>query len=161
MKLGLESISIPQGRYSLSFDNFEHGEALVPIIIEEIKLDYHSEYGEINKMDFQVGREPTLDAFLEYLNIPKSKLKDYSITEFNHSGIANAEHLIDGKIVNVWHKYENEPAVLFEAELEDGSYIASLRINACGNMASWEAELWEHLLVSHSWFFDGYKPCCP
>ncbi|WP_459210668.1 hypothetical protein [Aquimarina rhabdastrellae] len=131
--LGKHEIIIPAGQYDVDRSNFEFGEVKVPIIAKDIVLDYHEDYGTILKKDYPVRREFTQEAYFKDLNISKRDLEKYQIIEAEFSGIAYAEHLIDGKIIHVWHKYEKEPVSIFEGVLHDGTPVSSHRIFGCGN----------------------------
>ncbi|WP_103070407.1 hypothetical protein [Aquimarina sediminis] len=132
-ELGMQEIIIPAGVYEVDRSNFEHGEARVPFKGNEIVLDYHEDYGTINIKDYAVGRGTSLGSFLKDLNITKNDLKKYQIVEAKFTGTAYAEHLINGKIIHVWHKYENEPVFMFEGVLNNGRPVTSQRISWCGN----------------------------
>ncbi|WP_299260328.1 hypothetical protein [uncultured Aquimarina sp.] len=131
--LGMQEIIIPAGVYEVDRNNFEHGEVKVPFEGKGIVLDYHEDYGRILAKDYAVGRKSSLEAFLKDLNITENDLKRHQIIEAKFTGTAYAEHLIDGKIIQVWHKYENEPVFMFEGVLNDGRPVNSQRISWCGN----------------------------
>ncbi|MDY8134901.1 hypothetical protein [Aquimarina sp. 2201CG5-10] len=132
-ELGKREIIIPAGRYSVDRSNFEHGEVTVPYMGKDIILDYHEDYGTIQKKDYPVKREFTLASFLKDLNITENDLKRHQVIEAEFTGIAYAEHLVDGKIIYVWHKYEKEPVSVFEGVLNDGKPVTSQRVHWCGN----------------------------
>lgn len=131
--LGMEEITIPAGVYKVDRSNFEYGEVKVPFRGKEITLDYHEDYGTIKTKDYPVGRKVTLESFLEDLKITKKDLKRYQIVEAKFTGIAYTEHVVNDKLIYVWHRYNNEPVSVFEGVLNDGKPISSQRIHWCGN----------------------------
>ncbi|WP_438711973.1 hypothetical protein ACSTS3_05725 [Aquimarina muelleri] len=131
--LGMDEIIIPAGVYKVDRSNFEHGEVKVPFKGKEITLDYHEDYGTIHAKDYPVGGKVTLESFLEDLNITKNDLKRYQIVEAKFTGVAYTEHLVNNKLIYVWHKYNNEPVSVFEGVLNDGKPVSLQRIHWCGN----------------------------
>ena len=131
--LGKASITIPRGSYRVNMGTFEHGEALVPIISRDIELDMHPDYGRISKEAHPMGATATFEDFLFAFGIEESDLAEYQLTEAKFTGTALAEHLIEGKVVYVWHEYVDEPVTVFEGKLLDGRPIVSQRIHFCGN----------------------------
>lgn len=131
--LGKASITIPKGSYRVNKGTFEHGEALVPIVSRDIALDTHPVYGRVSKEAYPMGGGASFEDFLFAFGIEERDIESYQMTEAKFTGTALAQHLIDGEVVYVWHKYEGEPVTVFEAVLTDGRPISSQRIHFCGN----------------------------
>lgn len=131
--LGKASVTIPKGEYRVNKENFEHGEALVAVVTEDITLDSHPTFGTVSKEDYPMGGGTSLDDFLGALGLSERDLDSYQLTEAKFTGIALAQHRIEGEVVYVWHKYEDEPVTIFEAVRTNGQVVTSQRIHFCGN----------------------------
>lgn len=103
---------------------------------DEIRLDYHEKYGTIKADEYPMeprGTEITLETFLEKTDIKKEDIADYRITERRFSGIGLAEHRIDGEVVQVYHKYDNQPVQVLEGTTHDGRRFIVIIIIICSN----------------------------
>lgn len=132
-RLGVKEITVRAGNYRIDYTNLEHGEAVVPINVREIQVDQHDVYGEVDSRAYPVGGGLTAEAFMEDLGVTPDDLEEYHVLEGRFTGTAYAEHRINGEIVYVWHKYENEPIFLFEGRLNNGGRVSMSRISWCGN----------------------------
>ena len=111
---------------------------VVKVNDQEYQLDYHPKYGEVpaNKypMDPQGLTEPTLDTFLERSGINEEEIANFSIERDRFSGIGLAQHRMpDGNVIEVAHRFENEPIYRFQGELRDGTSFRIIIIIICSN----------------------------
>ena len=105
-------------------------------IDQEIRLDYHEEYGTIRAKDYPMRpleTKVTLETFLKKANINREDLVEYEINEERFTGIGLAEHLIRGEVVQVYHRYENEPIQSFKAITKDGETHYIVLVLVCSN----------------------------
>lgn len=105
---------------------------------KEIKLDYHEKYGVVKATEFPMNargfHEPTLEAFLEKTNLKKEDLASYEITKNEFSGVGLAEHRMkDGNVIQVPHRFSNEPVYEFKAETKEGKRVHGVIIIVCSN----------------------------
>lgn len=116
----------------------EAADAKVAKSTDDLRLDYHEDYGVVRAYEYPMNPEgvakPTLDLFLEKGNLKKEDLKSYRIVKDEFSGVGLAEHRMeDGNVIQVPHEYERQPVYRFEAELNDGTKVRIIIIIICSN----------------------------
>jgi len=105
---------------------------------KEVRLDYHEKYGEVRADEFPMDsrgiREPSLDTFLARTGLREQEIANYSIERESFSGVGYAQHrMADGEVIEVPHRFENEPIYRFEGELKDGRRFSYIIIIICSN----------------------------
>ncbi|WP_340066855.1 hypothetical protein [Ascidiimonas aurantiaca] len=105
---------------------------------QEIRLDYHEKYGVVRADEFPMDpngiREPNLDTFLARTGMREQDIANYSIERELFSGVGYAQHRMrDGEVIEVAHRFENEPVYRFEGELRDGKRFRIIIIIVCSN----------------------------
>ncbi len=109
-------------------------------LLESIRLDYHPEYGVVKKEAL-----PCYEKGWDKSNIadyfPEGNVLDGAFKQMTFTGIAMAAHKAkDGKIFYVWHKFNEESAVIMAADVEvDGKSETKIAMAMwhCGNPTPW------------------------
>ena len=105
---------------------------------EEIRLDYHEKYGVVRADEFPMDpngiREPDLNTFLARTGMREQDIANYSIERDTFSGVGYAQHRMgDGEVIEVPHRFQNEPVARFQGELRDGRRFTFIIIYVCAN----------------------------
>lgn len=88
-------------------------------ITEDIKLDWHPEYGTVKVGDYPMDSKGWNETKVADL-FPGKTVLDYEITEETFSGIALTEHKGDrGETFHVWHQFDNEPVARLKATVQE------------------------------------------
>lgn len=88
-------------------------------ITDDIKLDWHPDYGTVKKGDYPMDDSGWSDSKVDSL-FPGKTVLDYEVTHEKFTGIALTEHKNDrGETFHVWHEYEDEPIAMVRADVQE------------------------------------------